>query len=77
MPRWMPDAGPQRILAVSNLVYTLGSGLHLTAGVLYFTEAVRLPAGEVGLGLGIAGLLALVLGVAVGHLADRRGARGI
>ncbi|MER5861584.1 hypothetical protein ABT131_39245 [Streptomyces sp900105245] len=77
MPRWMPDAGPQRILAVSNLAYTLGSGLHLTAGVLYFTEAVRLPAGEVGLGLGIAGLLALVLGVAVGHQADRRGGRGI
>ncbi|MFD7997404.1 hypothetical protein [Streptomyces mexicanus] len=30
-----------------------------------------------GLGLGIAGLLALALGVAVGHLADRHGARGI
>ncbi|MEU0429903.1 MFS transporter [Streptomyces canus] len=77
MPRLMPDSGPQRVLVVSNFVYTVGSGLYLTAGVLYFTEAVHLPAGQVGLGLGIAGLLALAVGVAVGHLADRHGARGI
>ncbi|MGW5093850.1 MFS transporter [Streptomyces nodosus] len=73
----LPDAGPQRVIAVSNFVYTIGSGLYLTAGVLYFTQAVRLPAGQVGLGLGIAGLVSLALGIAVGHLADRRGARGV
>ena len=77
MPRLIPDAGPQRVLAASNFVYTVGSGLYLTAGVLYFTEAVHLPADQVGLGLGIAGLAALALGVAVGHLADRYGARGV
>ena len=77
MPRLIPDAGPQRVLAASNFVYTVGSGLYLTAGVLYFTEAVRLPAGQVGLGLGVAGLFALVSGVGVGHLADRCGARGV
>lgn len=77
MPRLMPDAGPQRVLVASNFVYTVGSGLYLTAGVLYFTEAVHLPANQVGLGLGIAGLGALVLGIAVGHLADRYGARGV
>lgn len=75
MPRLMPDTRPQRVLAASNFVYTVGSGLYLAAGD--FTEAVHLPAGQVGLGLGIAGLLALVSGVAVGHLADRHGARGI
>ncbi|MFG2466207.1 hypothetical protein ACGFXB_12260 [Streptomyces canus] len=77
MPRLIPDSGPQRVLAASNFAYTVGSGLYLTAGVLYFTEAVRLPADQVGLGLGIAGLVALALGVAVGHLADRCGARGV
>lgn len=77
MPRLIPDSGPQRVLAASNLVYTVGSGLYLTAGVLYFTQAVHLPAGQVGLGLGIAGGVALALGVAVGHLADRYGARGV
>ncbi|MGW1157987.1 MFS transporter [Streptomyces sp. NPDC002513] len=77
MPRLLPDARPQRALAASNFVYTVGSGLYLTAGVLYFTQAVHLPAEQVGLGLGIAGLVALALGVAVGHLADRYGARGV
>ncbi|MFE0385508.1 MFS transporter [Streptomyces bungoensis] len=77
MPALLPKTGSQRVLAVSNFIYTVGSGLYLTAGVLYFTEAVHLPAGQVGLGLGIAGLVALAVGVAVGHLADRHGARGI
>ncbi|GLY92752.1 MFS transporter [Actinoplanes sp. NBRC 103695] len=73
----LPERGPQRVLAASNFVYTVGSGLYLTAGVLFFTEAVRLPAGQVGLGLGIAGVAALAVGVAAGHLADRVGARGV
>ncbi|MEW2418309.1 MFS transporter [Streptomyces sp. NPDC046866] len=77
MPHLLPEPGPQRTIAASNFVYTLGSGLYLTAGVLYFTEAVRLPAAQVGLGLGIAGILALAAGIAAGHLADRRGARGV
>ncbi|MFF3863023.1 MFS transporter [Streptomyces sp. NPDC002209] len=77
MPHLLPDSGPQRTIAASNFVYTVGSGLYLTAGVLYFTQAVRLPAAQVGLGLGIAGALALAAGIAVGHLADRRGARGV
>ena len=77
LSRLLRVSGPQRVLAVSNFVYTIGSGLYLTAGVLYFTEGVHLPAGQVGLGLGIAGCVSLALGIAVGHLADRRGARGV
>ncbi|WP_189114169.1 MFS transporter [Pilimelia terevasa] len=73
----LPDTGPQRVIAASNLVHALGSGLYLTAGVLYFTQAARLPAAEVGLGLGIAGAFSLAAGIAVGHLADRIGARGV
>ncbi|WP_327269648.1 MFS transporter [Streptomyces sp. NBC_01218] len=77
MPGLLPASGPQRVLAASNFVYSLGNGLYLTAGVLYFTQAVHLPAGRVGLGLGAAGTAALAVGIAVGHLADRRGARGV
>lgn len=77
MPNLLPDAGPQRVLAASNFVYTIGSGLYLTAGVLYFTQSVRLPAAQVGLGLGIAGFVSLALGIGAGHLADRYGARGV
>ncbi|MFC4913998.1 MFS transporter [Actinomadura gamaensis] len=77
MRHLLPESRPQRVLAASNFLYTLGSGLYLTAGVLYFTEAVRLPAGQVGAGLGIAGLVSLAVGIGVGHLADRLGARGV
>ncbi|GAA4510009.1 hypothetical protein GCM10023191_072050 [Actinoallomurus oryzae] len=78
MPHLVPHTGPQRVVAASNFVYTVGSGLYLTAGVLFFTQAVHLPASQVGLGLGIvAGLLSLAVGIAVSHLADRRGARGV
>ncbi|WP_327136174.1 MFS transporter (plasmid) [Streptomyces sp. NBC_01343] len=77
MPHLLPERGPQRTIAASNFVYTVGSGLYLTAGVLYFTQAVHLPASQVGLGLGIAGVLSLAVGIGVGHLADRRGARGV
>ncbi|MEV0717940.1 hypothetical protein [Asanoa sp. NPDC050611] len=73
----LPASRPQRLLAASNLVYTVGSGLYLTAGVLYFTQAVHLPATQVGLGLALAGSLSLALGIAVGHLADRHGPRGV
>ncbi|MFE3184130.1 MFS transporter [Streptomyces violascens] len=73
----LPEPGPQRTLVASNFVYTVGSGLYLTAGVLYFTHDRHLPPAQVGLGLGIAGIFALALGIAVGHLADRRGARGV
>ncbi|MCC9307930.1 MFS transporter [Kitasatospora sp. RB6PN24] len=77
MPHLLPRTGPQRVIAASNLAYTIGSGVQLTAGVLYFTQAVRLPAAQVGLGLGIAGAVSLVVGVAVGRVADVRGARGV
>jgi hypothetical protein len=73
----IPATGPQRLLAASNFVYTVGSGVYLTAGVLFFTEAVDLPAAQVGVGLAVAGVAALAVGIGVGHLADRVGARGV
>ncbi|MFD9428384.1 MFS transporter [Streptomyces sp. NPDC060054] len=45
--------------------------------MLYFTQAVHLPAARVGLGLAIAGAVSLASGIAVGHIADRHGARGV
>lgn len=77
MAHLLPQPGPQRTLAASNFVYTVGSGLYLTAGVLYFTQDRHFSAAQVGFGLGIAGLVSLAVGIAVGHLADRHGARGV
>ena len=73
----LPDRGPARRLAVATLVNMTGYGIYLTAGVLYFTRVVHLPASQVGIGLSIAGGVSLIAGIPVGHLADRRGARGV
>jgi hypothetical protein len=77
MRHLLPETGPQRVIAGANFINTIGSGIYLTAGVLYFTEAVHLPAAQVGLGLGVAGAASLLIAIAVGHLADTRGARGV
>ncbi|GAA4235312.1 MFS transporter [Actinomadura meridiana] len=74
---WLPPDGPQRNLALIVFVHATGRGAYVTAGVLYFTQSVRLPVGQVGIGLSVAGLLALTAGPPIGHLADRRGARGV
>jgi len=77
VPRLIPGAGPQRTLAVSTFANSIGSGIYLTAAVLYFTQAVHLRAPQVGLGLSVAGLASLAVGVSAGHLADRWGPRGV
>lgn len=77
MPQLFPHTGPQRVMAASDLVNTFGGGLYLTAGVLYFTQSAHLPTAQVGLGLGVAGVVALFAGIGCGHLADRCGARGV
>ncbi|MFJ8495608.1 MFS transporter [Streptomyces sp. NPDC094038] len=69
----MRDA--QRALIRSSFVNRVGSGLFNATSTLYFTRVVHLPAAEVGAGLTIAGLVGLLAGVPVGHLADRYGPR--
>lgn len=73
----LQPAGPRRVLAAVTLISAIGKGIFLTTGVLYFSQIVRIPAVQVGLGLSLSGIIALVLGVPAGHLADRRGARQV
>jgi MFS family permease len=68
---------PQRILAIATLVNTIGNGSYLTAGILYFTRVLHLPAYQVGLGFSAAGIISLTAGIPGGHLADRRSPREI
>jgi MFS family permease len=77
MPALLPKSGPARLLTFATLMTMIGYGVYLTAGVLYFTRAVHLPAAQVGIGLTVAGAVSLAAGMPVGHLADRRGARTI
>ncbi|MFB7504360.1 MFS transporter [Streptomyces broussonetiae] len=62
-------------MAWVTLASSTGKGIFLTAGVLYFTRAVGLPALQIGIAFSIAGFVSLVLGVPADHLADRHGPR--
>lgn len=71
----LPDDRVTRRLAVQTLVNTLGNGLFMTTSAVYFTRSVGLTAGEVGLGLTVAGAFGVAAAVPMGQLADRWGAR--
>ncbi len=73
--RLLPAPGPTRFLAASSLVGSAGYGLYAAGSLLYFTRAVGLSIGQVGLGLSVAGVLAFAASVPVGRLADRLGPR--
>jgi MFS family permease len=71
----LPAPGAPRLLAVSWLVKTVGSGLYLTTSTLFFTRVVGLPVHQVASGLTVAGIVALAGAVPLGKLADRFGPR--
>lgn len=76
-PRRLAGLSPQRLLSWSTGINAVGSGLLMTASVLYFTQVVGLSARSVGLGLTVAGLVAVAAGVPVGRSADRYGPRTV
>jgi len=73
----IPASRPQRVLAAVTFASAVGRGAYLTAGILYFTQAMHLSARQAGIGLSIAGLASLIASPPCGYLADRIGARGV
>jgi hypothetical protein len=73
----IPDPPQQRTLMLIVFLNNTGSGLFMVSSALYFTRSVGLSAVEVGAGLTIAGVLGMLVGVLIGHLADRFGARDV
>jgi MFS family permease len=67
----------QRIVLLAYLANALGTGLFLPVSVIYLTRIVGLPVTRVGLGLTIAGLIAVVAGPCAGPLLDRFDARAV
>lgn len=66
-----------RRLGAASLVSTIGNGMTMTLSALFFTRIVGLPAGQVGLGLTVAGLLGVIASVRSGPIVDRYGARTV
>ncbi|MEW2624770.1 MFS transporter [Streptomyces sp. NPDC048106] len=73
----IPEPGPVRGLAVAALTSRVGRGLFATVLPLYLTREVGLPAGQVGIGLTLASLVGLTVGVPAGYLSDVFGPRGL
>ncbi|WP_330265803.1 MFS transporter [Streptomyces griseorubiginosus] len=72
----VPPAGPQRVLALAQLSNSVGDGAYYVTSALYFTHVVGLDPARVGLGLTVGWAVGSAVGVPLGRLADRRGARG-
>ncbi|MFJ5234452.1 MFS transporter [Kitasatospora sp. NPDC088391] len=71
------ESGPRRRLALGGFVNQLGTAAFLATAPLYAMRVIGLSVGQVGVGLGVAGLVGLLAGPPVGHLADRRGPNGV
>ncbi|MFI7709263.1 MFS transporter [Nonomuraea sp. NPDC049480] len=67
----------RRILAQAQFANSVGDGVYLVTSAFYFARIVGLPAAEIGLGLTLGWAVGSVAGVPLGHLADRRGPRGV
>lgn len=71
----LPPPGPIRPFVAANLVRTVGTGLTLACGTLYFTRVVGLSPTRIGAGLSIAAAVALLAGLPAGRAADLIGPR--
>ncbi|MDP4504054.1 MFS transporter [Nonomuraea turcica] len=67
----------RRILAQAQFANSIGDGAYLVTSAFYFARIVGLPPAEIGLGLTLGWAVGSIAGVPLGHLADRRGARGV
>jgi MFS family permease len=61
---------------MAQLANSVGDGAFVVTSALFFTRVVGLSTAEVGLGLTLAWLLGFLVGLPLGNLADRKGARG-
>jgi len=60
-------------LATQSLLFALGEGTFMTGSAVFFTQIVGLSAGQVGLGLTIAGVAAFLAALPAGKMVDRYG----
>jgi MFS family permease len=73
LDRFLPPTPLARRLSVQSVLFAIGEGTFLTGSAVFFTQVVGLTAGQVGIGITVAGLAAFLCSVPLGKLADRIG----
>ncbi|MCH8627363.1 MFS transporter [Arsenicicoccus piscis] len=73
--RILPPTVLERDLVYQSVLSAFATGTFLTGTAVYFTQVVGLTGAQVGLGMSVAALVALVLQIPMGRLADRMGAK--
>ena len=66
-----------RRLAAANLANSLGDGMFAAVSAVFFIDVVGLSAGSVTRGLAAGAMLALLIGIPIGILGDRIGAKPV
>lgn len=69
----LPPHGPVRRYCLVSLIDATGTGLFLAVSSLYFVRVAGFSATEVGLGLSLAGLFAMIGAIPLGSLGDKLG----
>lgn len=77
MSRIIPPAGAPRVLALAQLTNSVGDGAYYVCSALYFSRIVGLSPAQIGAALTLGWAIGAFVGIPVGHLADRRGPRGV
>ncbi|WP_067170135.1 MFS transporter [Microtetraspora niveoalba] len=75
--RFLPPPGAPRVLAFAQLANSVGDGAFYVCSAVFFTRIVGLSPAQVGFGLTLGWAAGSLAGVPLGHLADRKGARGV
>ena len=73
----VPRTRDQRVFLLAQFINTYGTGLILTAAMLYGIKVVHLTPARTGLAISIAGLVGLFSSMPIGRLADLRGPREV
>ncbi|MEU4510774.1 MFS transporter [Nonomuraea wenchangensis] len=71
------EGSGRQVLAQAQFANSVGDGAYLVASAFYFAKVVGLPPAQIGIGLTAGWAVGMVAGVPLGHLADRRGPRGV
>jgi len=75
--RLLPESDSARRLLPMVFLQAMGFGAITTISVVYGSRFLGFSNAQVGVGLSVAFTLGLAMGVPFGHLADRRGPRGL